>query len=164
MKDNNLTEANQRTARERDKEPSVNIVVIQNIAELKQKEESLRQREYQQKAILNNIPDIAWLKDSQSRYIAVNEAFGRHADLRLGHSQEDDFDIWPEDLAKRYRDDDMEVMATGLRKQVVEPLIDKEGGSIWMETIKTPVCDEDGKIIGTTGDSAGHYRTQEGGG
>ena len=28
-----------------------------------------------QKAILNNIPDQAWLKDRDSRYILVNDAF-----------------------------------------------------------------------------------------
>ncbi|MCK5454744.1 MAG: hypothetical protein KAJ16_10300, partial [Calditrichia bacterium] len=29
----------------------------------------------QQQAILNNIPDIAWLKDQKSRFIAVNKPF-----------------------------------------------------------------------------------------
>ena len=28
-----------------------------------------------QKAILDNIPDQAWLKDADSRYILVNDAF-----------------------------------------------------------------------------------------
>ena len=142
------------------------IVVIQDITERKQKEEDLRQSEHQQKAILNNIPDIAWLKDSESRFVAVNEAFGKACgfgpELLEGKT---DFDLWPEDLAKLYRDDDMEVIATGKRKQIEEPLIDKEGRSIWIETIKTPVYNEAGSIIGTTGiarDITGRRRIAEG--
>ena len=48
-------------------------------AESRQKiaDELLRKTELQQKAILNNIPDIAWLKDRESKFIAVNDAFAR---------------------------------------------------------------------------------------
>ena len=35
----------------------------------------LRNIELRQEAILNNIPDIAWLKDNQSTFMAVNDAF-----------------------------------------------------------------------------------------
>ncbi|GGC08634.1 hypothetical protein GCM10007205_17150 [Oxalicibacterium flavum] len=34
----------------------------------------MRNDEQPQKAILDNIPDQAWLKDADSRYILVNEA------------------------------------------------------------------------------------------
>ena len=130
----------------------IGIVVIQDITERKQKDEALREKELQQKAILRNIPDIAWLKDNESRFIAVNEAFGEACGLRpddlVGKT---DLDIWPEPLARRYRADDREVISTGRRKQVEEPLEDSTGQQIWIETIKTPIYDEDGKIIGTTG-------------
>jgi signal transduction histidine kinase len=42
-------------------------------------------------------------------------------------------------------------MATGVRKQVEEPLVDKKGKKIWIETIKTPIFSDKGEIIGTTG-------------
>ena len=62
----------------------------------------LRKTELQQKAILNNIPDIAWLKDKESRYVAVNEAFSKACGLKpeeiVGLT---DFDIWPEELARK---------------------------------------------------------------
>ncbi len=128
------------------------IVIIQNITERKQKEEALRQREHQQKAILNNIPDIAWLKDSESRFIAVNGSFGEACGMKpeelVGKT---DLDIWPESLAIRYRADDREVINSGRRKQVVEPLEGPASRQTWIETIKTPVYDEEGNIIGTTG-------------
>lgn len=115
-------------------------------------EKELRKTELQQKAILDNIPDIAWLKDKESRFISVNEQFGKVC----GVNPEDlvgktDFDIWPKNLAERYVADDLEVMESGKRKRLEEPLADKEGQIKWIETIKTPIYNENGQIIGTTG-------------
>ncbi|HPL82950.1 MAG TPA: PAS domain S-box protein, partial [Candidatus Omnitrophota bacterium] len=59
-------------------------------------DELLRKTELQQKAILNTIPDMAWLKDKESKFIAVNDAFG----MACGYKPEElvgktDLDIWP---------------------------------------------------------------------
>ncbi|MDD3988030.1 MAG: diguanylate cyclase [Candidatus Omnitrophica bacterium] len=112
----------------------------------------LRKTELQQKAILNTIPDIAWLKDKDSRFIAVNEAFGN----ACGYRVEDligktDLDIWPVELAQSYREDDQEVIRTGKCKCIEEPLSDKEGKIKWIETIKTPIYGDKRDIIGTVG-------------
>jgi diguanylate cyclase (GGDEF)-like protein/PAS domain S-box-containing protein len=115
-------------------------------------DELLHKSELQQKAILNNIPDMVWLKDRDSRFIAVNEAFGAACGLKpekiVGKT---DLDIWPRDLADRYRADDKEVMKSGQRKCVDEPLSDKEGKIQWLETIKTPFYNDKGEVIGTIG-------------
>ena len=112
----------------------------------------LRNIELQQEAILNNIPDIAWLKDIQSRFIVVNEAFGRACCFRpdelVGKT---DLEIWPRDLAESYRADDQEVIKSKKRKFVEERLVNKDGSEQWIETIKTPVFDDQGNVIGTTG-------------
>jgi diguanylate cyclase (GGDEF)-like protein/PAS domain S-box-containing protein len=112
----------------------------------------LRNIELQQEAILNNIPDIAWLKDIQSRFIVVNEAFGRACGFRpdelVGKT---DLEIWPRDLAESYRADDQEVIKSKKRKFVEERLVNKDGSEQWIETIKTPVFDDQGNVIGTTG-------------
>lgn len=123
-----------------------------DITEQKRSEELLREHDRQQKAILNNIPDIAWLKDKESRFIAVNEPFGSACGVKpenlVGKT---DLDIWPRGLAERYRADDREVMETGRRKQVEEPLVVKDGKKTWIETIKIPIYNDKGEIIGTTG-------------
>ncbi len=104
------------------------------------------------RAILDNIPDIAWLKDGESRFIAVNESFGRACgfapDTLVGKT---DLDVWPRDLAEKYRADDREVIRAGKTIRVEEPLGDASGGTTWIETIKTPIVDERGAVIGTTG-------------
>lgn len=127
-------------------------MVKERTAALAELNETLKERDRRQRAILDSIPDIAWLKDRESRFIAVNEAFAGVSNKRpedlIGKT---DLDIWPRDLAERYRADDREVMEAGRRKQVEEPLADEYGNLRWIETIKTPLYDEKGRIAGTTG-------------
>ncbi len=114
--------------------------------------ESLHIEKERALAILNNIPDIAWLKDKDDRYIAANEPFGRICGVAPADLPgKTDLDLWPRDLAERYRADDREVMATGKRKSVEEPIVDKEGTMTWILTIKTPIFNDKGEVIGTIG-------------
>lgn len=126
--------------------------IVFDVTERKRIENSLQASVLQMTAILNNIPDMAWLKDTGGRFIAVNAPFGAAAGL---HPQEvtgkTDFDIWPEELAKLYWEDDAEVMHSGHSKRVEERLVDHEGKESWIETIKSPVFDPKGAVIGTTG-------------
>lgn len=112
----------------------------------------LRNTELQQKAILNNIPDIVWLKDIDSRFIVVNEAFAKACGFKVDDIVgKTDLDLWPRDLAESYRSDDREVMRSKKRKCIEERLVNKQDGEIWIETVKTPVFDDQGNAIGTTG-------------
>lgn len=115
-------------------------------------EETLQEQERLLRAILNNIPDIAWLKDRESQFIAVNEPFSRACGVSpknlVGKT---DYDIWSLKLAQKYRDDDFEVMASGQRKCVEEPMVNQSGENRWIETIKTPIYNEQNEVIGTTG-------------
>ena len=123
-----------------------------DITQRKRIEQKLRESQERQRAILDNIPDIAWLKDKESRYIAANEPFGKSC----GFSPEElvgktDFELWPHDLAVKYRQDDMEVMTTRQRKCLEEPIQLANGQRLYLETIKTPIFNERGETIGTTG-------------
>jgi diguanylate cyclase (GGDEF)-like protein/PAS domain S-box-containing protein len=127
-------------------------VVFADITERRKAEETLAERARQMTAILNNIPDIAWLKDEQSRFIAVNEPFGAACGVAPGDLVgRSDLGIWPEDLADGYLADDVEVMRTGQRKRVEERLVASDGQESWLETIKTPIFNDRGDVIGTTG-------------
>jgi PAS domain S-box-containing protein len=107
-----------------------------------------RQKQY----ILDNIYDIAWLKDKNSRYVAVNRAFenvcGIKANNIIGKT---DFDIWPKKLAEKYRADDKKVMLTRKRSFIEENLVNDTGKLFAVETTKSPFYDNDGMIIGTVG-------------
>jgi PAS domain S-box-containing protein len=126
--------------------------IIHDITDRKRAEIGLQESERQMRALLDNIPDIVWLKDAQSRFIAVNEPFGKTCGAKpedlVGKS---DFDIWPKEMAEAYRADDQEVMQSGRTKRVEEPLEDAHGSQKWIETIKTPIRNDRGNVIGTTG-------------
>ncbi|MDD3089348.1 MAG: PAS domain-containing protein [Candidatus Omnitrophica bacterium] len=126
--------------------------ILRNITERKKTEETLVRIKLQQEAILNNIPDMVWLKDKEGRFVAVNESFGK----ACGRTPEDlsgktDMDVWPLELAEKYAADDKDVVRTRKRKRVEEPFEDLHAGRRTIETIKTPVLNEKGEIVGTTG-------------
>ncbi|TAM36032.1 PAS domain S-box protein, partial [bacterium] len=123
-----------------------------NNAMVQQIYDRLQDIQLQQRAILNNIPDMVWLKDKESRFLEVNEAFGAACGLTPEEVKgKTDLDIWPRELAESYRADDQEVMTTKKSKCVEERLADKQGQIQWIETIKTPVFDNKGAVVGVTG-------------
>jgi len=130
----------------------IRLEIATNITKGKLAEKSIMEIQLQQKAILDNIPDIAWLKDKESRFVAVNEAFSKACGMKLEEIVGlTDFDIWPEELAKRYSEDEKRVIECGQRKQIEEPFALDDGSEIWVETIKTPIYDDNGVIVGTAG-------------
>lgn len=123
-----------------------------NISQRKQAEKELARNEANLRAILDNVPYLVWLKDTDSRFVAVNKAFLR----TTGHTNMDevigktDFDLWPGELAKKYRDDDLDVMDHRLQKLTEEQSINN-GIVSWVETFKTPILDRNENLLGTTG-------------
>lgn len=115
-------------------------------------ERTLADREAQLRALLDNIPDLAWLKNTESVYLAANQALsvalGRPIDQIVGHP---DADLSPPDLAAQRRDDDLGVMGSGQARRAIESRASPDGEPVWVETIKSPVRNERGEIIGTAG-------------
>ncbi|MFA5164269.1 MAG: ATP-binding protein [Candidatus Omnitrophota bacterium] len=111
-----------------------------------------RKAEIQEEAILENISDLAWLKDLDNRYIVVNGPFakacGKEPAELIGRT---DYDVWPKELAEKYTADDKEVMLSGKQKVVCEPLFSIDGNMLWMETVKTPMFNDKGEVIGIAG-------------
>lgn len=133
-------------------QPHFAICMIEDISERRRAQEVAEEVRRQQEAILSNIPDIAWLKDRESRVIAVNEQYI----LACGKARQEligkvDMEIWPSYLAVKYRADDLEVIRSGKSKRMEEPMMDHQGMIHWMETIKTPIFNEQGEVTGTTG-------------
>ena len=126
--------------------------MARDITERKQAEETLRLRASYLAAIIENQPGLVWLKDADCRFLTVNQAFadscGKASPAEL--MGKTDFDIWPKELAEKYRGDDVRVMKNKIPTMVEEPIADR-GETKWFETFKTPVLDDRGQVIGTTG-------------
>ena len=125
--------------------------VSQGLAENALKE-ALQQKITELNSFLNNIPDMAWLKDIESRFIAVNKAFGEAVEMNpesmINHTCEVCFG---EEESKKFQEDDRKVMESGKQRVIEEQIVDSRGKEVWLETIKSPILDELGKVGGTVG-------------
>jgi two-component system sensor histidine kinase/response regulator len=119
----------------------------------KQNELELRQREQYQRALLDNFPFAVWLKDTDSRFLAVNEGFVKLFGQNNAHELvgKTDYDIAPAELATGYQADDKAVLESGIKKNIEEQIIDAEGDIKWFETYKAPVFDDKGSVLGSVG-------------
>jgi len=126
--------------------------ILRNITERKKSEDYIKIRESYLTSIIENQPGLVWLKDENGRFLAVNREFAHSCGKRSSEEVvgKTDLEIWPEDLAKKYRSDDLRVMQKKKSLSVEEPIFDK-GQTKWFETFKTPIFDKSGKVIGTTG-------------
>jgi PAS domain S-box-containing protein len=104
-----------------------------------------------QQAILDNIPYLAWLKDTKSRYLFVNQAFAKSYNLNpediIGKT---DFDFCSHEKALEFHNNDEEVKHSK-KRQFVEQIEDLTSGTALFETYKTPILDENGNAIGIAG-------------
>ena len=141
-----------RVYRDEDGQPVRMVGTNEDITERKLAEDALRASQASLKALLDNTPYLMWLKDTGSRFVAVNKAFVRSAGKTSAAEiiGKTDFDLWPKELAERYRAEDVEVMTT-LQQKLMEEQEIHLGQRCWMETFKTPILNQDGKLLGTAG-------------
>ena len=107
-----------------------------------------------QELLLDSLPLITWMKDSDGRYISVNKTFadrfGLHPADVIGKTA---FDLWPRELAETLAASDAEILRTGNPCQGTNQEPDGSGGLIWREFSRWPIFADDGHIIGSTGAS-----------
>ena len=114
-------------------------------------EEALRKSEAEHRALVENIPQKVFLKDSNSVFISGNENFAR--DLGITPDElpgKTVFDFFPRELAEKYQADDKQVIETGEILETEEAYIQSSEERI-VQTVKVPIRDEAGKITGIFG-------------
>ena len=106
------------------------------------------------KTIIDNVPDLIYVKDRAGRFVTANAALLRL--LQLNSTDElvgkTDYDFSPPELACNYVADDQIVMRSG------QPLLDREeshqaedGTPICLLTTKVPLSNKDGAVSGVVG-------------
>ena len=120
--------------------------------ELAASNQRLRKSDVTMRAILDNSPYMTWLKDVAGRYIRVNKTcldyFRQQGIMQI--IGKTDFELWPKTQAEKHHILDAEVMATRQQMRFEESLLVGDGIH-WLETFRTPVIDEGGKVLGITG-------------
>ena len=113
--------------------------------------EKLRENEAELRTLIENIPQKIFLKDRNGRYVFINENFARDLGLRPADAVgKEDHDLFPKELADKYRADDRRIMETGQTEELEESF-KRQDGVAWIHTVKAPVRDPHGDIIGVCG-------------
>ncbi|MCX6283520.1 MAG: PAS domain S-box protein, partial [Bacteroidetes bacterium] len=117
----------------------------------KQAEETLRERESRYRTLIENIPQKIFLKDLDYSYLSVNKHFARDFGVQPADMVgKTDYSYFPKEFADKYRSDDQKIMDSGQIEEFEEKYI-LEGKETWVQTIKSPVKDENGKILALLG-------------
>jgi diguanylate cyclase (GGDEF)-like protein/PAS domain S-box-containing protein len=113
--------------------------------------EAYRAKEEEGRALIDAIPDPAWLVDTEARILAINEAFcrmvGQPMDALIGKTT---FDLFPPEAAERLRAAQLRVYRenTPVREEL---WFDTGKGRRPYEFLRVPVYDADGKPRGIAG-------------
>jgi PAS domain S-box-containing protein len=129
--------------------------------QLQEREHQLRDSNQKLRMLIDNLPDLIYIKDAESRFTACNWAVANC--MGAASPQEligkTDFDFYPEEQASQYYDDEQKIISTG--QQLInkdEPQMDENGNKRWILTSKLPLRNSQGQVIGLIG--IGHDFTE----
>jgi PAS domain S-box-containing protein len=127
---------------------------FRDFTDRKKAEEALAYERYLFTSLLDNIPEIIYFKDLQSRFIKTNKASAN----KFGLNDPDevngktDFDFFDKAHAQPAFEDEKKIIETGKPiMNMEEKEVWPDGRISWVSTTKMPLRDEHGKIIGTFG-------------
>jgi PAS domain S-box-containing protein len=102
--------------------------------------------------LLDCISDIVFFKDGQGIYLGCNSEFvrlvGRPREDIIGHT---DYDLFPREVADFFRMNDREMMVTQASRHNEEWVDYPDGSRALLDTLKSPLRNADGWIVGVLG-------------
>lgn len=123
-----------------------------DITELKQTEDALKNSKILYESLVENLTQNVFVKDREGKFKFANQQFCE----TVGHSLDDligktDYDLFSKQLADKYRADDERIMETGETYDEVEEVRSASGESIFVQTLKSPLRNADGEVVGVQG-------------
>jgi len=122
-------------------------LLTQRVADLQKENERLRQVEWFADSIVENIPDMVFVKEAEHlrwvrlNRVAVEEYIGRPREWLIGRS---DADVFPPEEAEFFNRLDRAVLASGMMLDIPEEVIHSPSGVRFLHTKKIPLLDEQG--------------------
>ncbi len=112
-------------------------------------EEELKRQVSLMTSVINSIPDLILYKDLEGLYLDCNKAFsellGHPIDENLGKT---DYHLFPENVPKFFREKDQEMLISRQSRRNDEWVDYPDGRHVLLDTLKTPLYDENGELCG----------------
>jgi PAS domain S-box-containing protein len=129
------------------------VALFEVITERKNTDEALKREKFLMDALMNNVPDHVYFKDMASRFIRISKShstsFGLdNPDDATGKT---DFDFFTNEHARKALEDEQSIIHTGQTLKLEELLTRPDRPDTWSSTLKCPLYDNFGNIIGTFG-------------
>jgi PAS domain S-box-containing protein len=147
--------------------PQFVIAIVENISKRKQAEAERRRSETFLDSVIENIPNMIFVKDADElRFVRFNKA----GEQLIGHSREDligknDYDFFPKEEADFFTAKDQEVLTDGRLVDIPEePIQTKHRGQRILHTKKIPILDEKGRpqyLLGISEDITERKQAEE---
>lgn len=125
--------------------------ISREITAMKEMEDQLATERNLLRALIDNVPDLIFLKDAEGRYLLDNAAHLRS----VGASESSEvrgrtvFDFFPDEVARAFHEDDLAVIRSAqplLNHE--EQVTDARGHQRWLMTSKIPWLDDAGRAVG----------------
>lgn len=125
--------------------------LVTDISQIRRSQEALSHSEALYHSLVDQLPMCMLHKDLEGRFTFANKQFYEFADKTpeevLGKT---DFDLFPEELAEKYRRDDSQVVKSRQILDTVEKhQVEGEGGTRHVQILKTPVYGAGQSVIGS---------------
>jgi len=130
-------------------ERGIYIVTFKDITKQKRAEKENSRQQALLSALINSIPDIISYRDPQGVFLGCNEAFASFRGVTVADvAGRQCADLFPDEVARIVRGRDDEVLRSLQKAVVEEPVIGSDGSEIILETVRSPMRDEKGKLLG----------------
>ncbi len=125
--------------------------ISREITAMKEMEDQLATERNLLRALIDNVPDLIFLKDAEGRYLLDNAAHLRS----VGASESSEvrgrtvFDFFPDEVARAFHEDDLAVIRSAqplLNHE--EQVTDAPGHQRWLMTSKIPWLNDEGRAVG----------------
>ena len=135
-----------------DGRPAITAGVLIDISERRAERARLETERSRLSALLQTLPDMVWLKDGDGIYRECNRRaarlFGRPPEAVIGLN---DHQLLPAAIADGLRQNDRLAAERGVTQTIDETLHFPDGHVERLETLKTPVFNSDGSLLGVLG-------------
>ncbi|MBN1926490.1 MAG: PAS domain S-box protein [Prolixibacteraceae bacterium] len=127
---------------------------IRDISKRKEASEQVVKTNLLLRTIIDNLPDAIYMKDTEARKVLANRADVENCGCESEEQLlgKNDFDLFPQELAQHFWDDDQKVLNDGIsvinREEI---LTNRFGQTKILLSSKVPLKDSDGNIIGLIG-------------